>query len=200
MSAPVILIGGTWGDGRTWWKPGSSFCDAAGAAGIQFADALDPFQWSGDVDGTILDHFLGRRHRDWIAGGDALRWYAHVKVPPIGTILQPVSVVAHSHAGQVALYSAASGLITDTLITVATPVRSDMHEVMARARPYIRRWIHIYGGWRDYWQLLGARSLRRTMPLADQNIQEPGVGHSELLNPNLWRTRGWFTFLHPEAL
>ena len=201
MSAPVILVGGTWGDvNHTWWKPGSSFCDALAASGLTLADPYEPFQWSGDVDGTILDHFFGRPHRDWMAGGDALRWYAHLAIPPVNGVFQPVSVIAHSHAGQVALYAAASGLLIDTLITVATPVRSDMQPVAAKARPRIRRWVHLYGGWRDYWQLLGARSLRRTMPVADLNVQEPGVDHSGLLNANLWTERGWFRWLRGETL
>ena len=196
MSAAVIPIGGTWGDGRTWWRHGSPFCVALTAMGGTIADSIEPFQWSGDLDGTLLDHLLGRRHRDWIAGGEALRWYAHLKVPPVNGVLQPVSVVAHSHAGQLALYSAASGLIVDTLITVATPVRGDMHDVMKQARPFIKRWIHLYDGWQDYIQLLGARSLRRTMPLADANIQEKHVGHTGLLNPVLWSQRGWWKWLN----
>src|SRR5438094_7944279 len=39
---------------------------------------------------------------------------------------QSVSVVAHSHGGQVLAYAAAHGLVLDVAVTVATPVRSEL--------------------------------------------------------------------------
>jgi hypothetical protein len=195
MTSPVILIGGTHGEDDGWWKPSSSFGQGLAAAGLEIADPMEPFEWSNDVDGLLVQGLFGRKHRDWIAAGHALMWYAHYKVPPRSDgEPRRVSIVAHSHAGQVALYAAYYGLLIDRLITVATPVRRDMAHVISGARATIRFWAHLHGDARDWWQVLGGRTLERRMTLADQNVYEP-AGHTDLLNPNLWTDRRWWDLL-----
>jgi pimeloyl-ACP methyl ester carboxylesterase len=194
LSAPVVLLAGTHAD-EGWWKPGTSFYQAMIAAGLSPVSPVEPFQWSHDIDGTLLDYVFGRAHRDWMAAGHALSWYAHSQLPPLadGTY-QRVSIIAHSHGGQVALYAAYYGLLVDCLVTVGTPVRRDMQRIASQGRGNIRFWAHLYGDGRDFWQVLGGRTLNRRMVLADQNIHEPAT-HRGLLNPNVWTERGWWNLL-----
>jgi pimeloyl-ACP methyl ester carboxylesterase len=192
----ATLVAGTWawkpGDSRIpWWQSGSPFCACLAAAGIPVVSTKRPFIWSTDLD------MRQDSHMDWRAGGVNL--YAYLvpdlcedrRLPPEQTL-----VIAHSHGGQVALYAAAEGLKIDTLITVATPVRGDMAAVIVRARPNIRFWRHIHGGWKDHVQLLGGLldgrfSLRRAFPEADENVEVSGATHSEFLNDQVKYLERW---------
>lgn len=165
-----------------WWQPGSAFCGQALPAGACLA-ATTPFVWSTNRDGL-----LETAHRDWYAGGVNLLTYLVPPLCPESRVLPAdCVVVAHSHGGQVALYAAAEGLKIDTLVTVATPVRGDMKDVIAEARPNIRFWRHLHGTWRDYVQVLGSIGdgifgIHRAFPQADENITVRGVTHSAFLN------------------
>lgn len=196
---PVILVAGTHGldieameravaDARLealpWWHPQSPFGRAAVAAGLVLVDDKEPFLWCTEVEGVFGDNAV------WYAGGAALRYFAQAKHPA------PVSILAHSHGGQVALYAAAQGLAVQTLVTIGTPVRGDMEATATRARRNIRRWLHLYSD-ADGWQALGEfgdgrLGIYRSMPLATVNILEPGVGHTDLLDPALWTARRWW--------
>ena len=99
-------------------------------------------------------------------------------------------------------YGAAAGLRIPRLITIGSPVRGDMAEVWARARPQIGRWLHLYSAG-DWWQIFGqfgdgVIGRRRSMPLADRNVEVPGVHHADLLRDparfDLWRSRGWLAW------
>jgi pimeloyl-ACP methyl ester carboxylesterase len=178
-----------------WWMMGSAFTRMLLGAGLKILDPKDPFIWTTNLDGVLGDN------DDWYAAGMALLWYCHAKLPD-----QRVNIIAHSHGGQIALYAAAHGLLIDSLVTIATPVRRDVQRYAARpGRPNIERWTHLYSDTSDLWQWLGSWfdgswRGRRSMPLADLNIQEPGVGHTGLLNPVLWKKRGWDkSFFHPDA-
>lgn len=158
------------------------------AAGIRPADVSDPYIWCTNLDG------LFGSNKVWEAAGAALRWYAMSKVRHY-----PVSIVAHSHGGQVAAYAAANGLQVDRLITVATPVRKDMEPVYKAARENIQSWYHLHSD-SDLWQVLGGLrdgrwGLHRTMPYADENVVVNNVDHSEFLNPALWDQNYWWEWL-----
>lgn len=188
---PTILIAGTWGDDAAWWKIGSPFWMEARRNGVSLQNGADPYTWTTEVDG------LFGRNRDWETAGDALRWYCGAKK------LDRVNILAHSHGGQPALYAAAKRLPIDTLITIATPIRWDMEEVAETARPFIRLWIHLRSDRSDWMQWLGEildgrlawPGTVRDFDVADQNIIEPSVGHSGLLEPGLWTERGWWKWL-----
>ncbi len=187
---PVILIAGTHAIDDPWWMVGSGFVRMLQEAGLRVENLREPYLWDTDLDG------LGRHNDAWIAAGWSLIWYCHKHVPPVGNVYQPVSIIAHSHGGQLVAYAASRGLIVDTLITVATPVRRDMLRIHREARPNIRQWVHLYSDWSDWMQVLGALfdgriGVYRKMDLADRNIKVPGVGHSGLLNPALWRAQQW---------
>jgi pimeloyl-ACP methyl ester carboxylesterase len=188
---PTILVPGTWGDRQAWWRQGSPFWQAAVQAGVTLLNGDDPYNWTTEVDGLL------GRNRDWETAGHALRWYGAAKGHTT------VNVIAHSHGGQVALYGAAGGLQIDTLVTVATPVRWDIEPVMTKARVKITRWIHLRSDRSDWWQWFGEildgrlawPGSARDFPQANQNIIEPGVGHSGLLDPAVWTARSWWQWL-----
>lgn len=207
MPSPVILVAGTHGlhglalleepsdpEVLPWWHPQSTFGLEAAGHGVTLIDAAEPFLgWSSSLDGLMGDNVT------WYAGGQALRYFAHAKHPPVDGQWRPVSVVAHSHGGQVALYACAQGLIVDVLITVGTPVRADMEAVAERARPNITRWVHLYSDV-DVWQAAGGvgdghLGVMRTFPQATANVLEPRVSHSELLMPSRWTERDWWGLL-----
>jgi len=178
----TILIPGTWGGDDPWWTLTGAFCEEAKKHGVP--DIGPMFPWSYDVD------WVKGKHNDWLAGGRSMAWFLIAK-----SVGQPINVIAHSHGGQVALYAIAQTAIqVDTLITVGTPIRRDMRKIRARARPYIKRWIHLHSDsiLKDYMQILGSFGdgywgIVRKFKEADTNIEVPGASHKEgLLNPLLW--------------
>lgn len=219
MSA-TILVGGTWSlengdvdsldlhvaanefDALPWWHPLSTFGQEATAHGVQLA--AEPFVWSTELDG------LRGKNWGWWAAGQALRYFAHGEYPPVVINIhgdqpaQRVNVIAHSHGGQVAIYAAAQGLLIDTLVTVASPVRRDLRRFRKAARVNIRRWIHIYSP-NDPVQLEGCIGdgsgpfeWQRDVSKADQNVEEPTEepnAHSKLHEPALWTARGWWAWV-----
>lgn len=194
MSAPVILVAGTHARDQGWWRPGSPFAKELEVQGVQLLHPGDPFSWSTRLNGVQGDN------DEWQAAGDALRWYARG--------FEAVSVVAHSHGGNVVAYAAAGGLVIDRLVTVATPVRGDLAAQYAAIRKQVQTvWIHLYSDESDWWQWMGSWfdgswRLRRRMKLADLNFKTPKVGHSGLLDPVLWQQRGYGFWLaaHPRAI
>ncbi len=194
----VILLAGTWANGRgapqdAWWKPGSAFAEEGKRHGLEYPDDADPFVWCTGLDG--VDIF----HEHWLSAAHSLIWYCQAKQ------LTSVNIIAHSHGGQVAAIASGLGLKIETLITVATPVRQDV--VFHRAS--IRRFVHIYGGVRDYVQILGGLSLtgleqlkldltrfQRDMPNADRNICKRECGHSDLHEAALWTREDWWGLLN----
>lgn len=194
----VVLVPGThaWKDTPDqWWHPESRFVANLATKDVQLASVTDPYVWSTDVNG-----FFDRGHGDWRAAAAALRSYI---VPPLCETARipgaQTNIIAHSHGGQVALYAAAAGLKIDLLVTVATPVRSDMAKVIEAARPNIRVWRHLHSGWRDYMQIFGEIGdgrfgLYRSFAGAE-NLSVAAAGHSGFLNDpryaRLWSPAYW---------
>ncbi len=180
-----VAVPGTWGyageiDSAQWWVDGSEFSVFMRQIGYEPVDPDNPFIWTTDVNGTKWFVFSDRSHHDWKAGAAALKYYL-ANVP-----YEDRNIIAHSHGGQVALYTASFGVEIRTLITIATPVRHDMRKVIAMARPNIGYWTHVYSDWSDIIQILGgifdgSIGIRRKMKLADINLQLPKVGHSAIL-------------------
>lgn len=179
----IILVPGTWANERgapkdEWWKPGSPFWSEC----VNQGKTPTSFPWDTDLEGVIglNDH--------WIRAGSRL-----CKIAANGCV-----IVAHSHGGQVAVYAAAMGLKIKTLITLATPVRPDVP--YDKARVNIDRWVHCYGDYEDYVQILGELmlfrfwKLRRSMPLANYNLQFSG-DHSSLHYVTTWNKMGWWKYL-----
>ena len=183
---PVLLLHGTWGRADNgWWRPGSEFWRAAESCGVTFADPDDPFEWSGRLDGVV------GQHSEWWLWGKALRRE--------GKRWPALTVIAHSHGGQVAIYAASFGLPIETLVTAGTPVRQDMLPIMHAARPQIKRWVHLFAE-HDPVQLAGevgdgAFAPKREMDLADFNFHIPGSDHDALHDPTVWTDNYWWQYV-----
>jgi hypothetical protein len=199
----TILVAGTdeWADDRRveWYCLASPFATFLQTHDVDVAfdgdaAAPQPFVWSTALDGVPSS----RRHVQWAAGGAALAYFARRAAAPI-------AVIAHSHGLQVVLYACAEfGLSLASLISVSSPVRSDMAEVARAARPRIGRWLHLHSDASDRWQWLGELfdghlGIVRAHPLADRNDAVPGVGHTGVLQDpaqfHLWSDRGWLDWL-----
>jgi hypothetical protein len=190
--------------GDDWNHLGSAFTRFALKRGLVSVEerAVVPFFWSTDYDRG------SGKHEDWRALGYALFYYF---VPPLGVNRDRIPgnrtrIIAHSHAGQGALYAAAFGLKIECLVTVGTPVVKQMEEVAKAARPNIKRWLHLRSD-SDFWQLAGAFFDRRLgfyrdMKLADRNEKMP-KGHGDVLRDpelfKLWVDNGWFSYLKGES-
>jgi len=189
--AKVLLLAGTHDAANFWWRPGSPFVRGLEAAGHTLAAPEDPYSWS-----TALDGLVGGND-DWRGAGDALRWW--LEAHPVDAI------VAFSHGGAVVAYALAHHLAPPlpVLMTVGMPVRWDLRDVYALARPRVHRWWHVHSDAADWMQWLGSwfdgsRRNIRDLDLADENLVEPGISHRGLLDPDLWRRRGWFARLAPD--
>lgn len=185
--------------GLSWSHPDSllsQFLERHGLLNIA-SSAMLPFDWSNDLD-------LGDGH-DWPAGGASLFYYL---VPPLHPEYawpsKETVLVTHSHGLQVALHAAARGLKVDRLLDLAGPVRKDMMPIANRARPNIRRWMHVHSDHSDRWQWLGEFldghfGIVRQHPLADRNISVADVGHTSLLREpkqfHHWVNHGLVNFL-----
>jgi hypothetical protein len=178
----IVPVHGTFtvpSKGIEWFQKGSAVHAAITEAGYDFARLNDPFQWSGDLDGS----FAGKRsHTDWEAAGRSLRYYLN-DLP-----YNERNLVTHSHGLQVALYAAAQGARFRRLISVTGPVRTDMMDTAHEGRVNVGPWTHIYSPG-DKMQWLGSVCFdlklhwpKREHPLATRNIKIEGVGHSGLLS------------------
>lgn len=188
MTPIAILVPGTHGYRDDWWHPAKTFVQTMNNEGIRTADATDPYVWCTKLDGIFGDNEV------WETAGKALTWYARSKIGHY-----PISVVAHSHGGQVAAYAAANGLLVERLITVATPVRADMEDVYREATKNVAWWRHLHSD-KDFWQVLGGLmdgkwGIHREMPHADENIMVHGMQHGEFLHPGLWSSNYWWQWL-----
>lgn len=207
----VLLIPGTdaWHPSdphyADWYTPGSQFTEFLSEHNV---DPLPgerthaDFVWSTEVDGLpSLLMSNGGGLRGWHASGNSLCQYLVPRRCPDAHVSgAQTNIIAHSHGAQVVFFAASLGLKINKLITVCSPVRHDMADIIEHARPNIREWTHLHSDGSDHVQILGqlfdrAVSLDRSFTLADQNVLIPRVGHSGLLhdpvNFPLWLERGW---------
>jgi hypothetical protein len=172
-----------------WYEPKHPFGLFMATHGVIPHDPYDSFQWSGDLDGTFgflpWKWFGNKDHRDWKAGGEALRYYLQ-NVP-----LEHRNIICHSHGMQVVMYAVGGRLgqkplPINKLITVGSPVRKDMAKQMAKARPHIRYWEHIFDPKDDEIQVAGEIGdgkvgVTREIDIADRNTGKDHIRHSSIL-------------------
>lgn len=189
-----VAVPGTWGwrdrdTPNAWFQASSPFAQQIAAGGYTPLRPW-PFLWTTRINGSDgwrrwLTWVLPRSwetsdHLDWQAGGEALFSYCEAE-------RWPDCVIAHSHGGQVVAYACAQrGLKIPLLITVSTPVRSDLRLEYAKARLNVGRWIHIFDTDADPMAWAGqfgdgSVSFSRLMPEAE-NYGIKGVGHTGALN------------------
>lgn len=198
-----IATAGTFAINREveWYQPDSDFSKFLLDNGCKQLETnpLKRYMWSTALDG------VGDANDTWDAAGRAL---AHYIVPPLlgKSLVKPEDtyIIAHSHGGNVVAYACGKyGLKVNGLVTVGTPIRGDLYDVYKSALPNITRHLHIYAGWRDYWQLWGALfdgrfGIHREHPFAHRNERVPEGDHGSVLrDPKffpLWTERGWLDF------
>lgn len=197
MKIPFLAIPGTWGwrgksDGQ-WYdlaSPWSAFMFGQGFEHLRGPDRR-PYVWSTDVNGEqFWRRWFGKSPNvtDWQAAGCNLyAWLVPPLAPQYRQPIETTHLIVHSHGLQVALFACAEGLKVNTLISVGSPVRSDMLDVARRARPNIGFWLHLHSDGSDRFQWLGevgdgGLGIVRNHPFADQNNTYPGVGHTGILN------------------
>jgi hypothetical protein len=160
---------------------------------------LKRYMWSTALDG------IDDKHLVWDSAGRAL---AHYIIPPLlgESLLKPEDtfIIAHSHAGNVVAHACGKyGLKINGLITVGMPIRKDLYDIYKAAAPNITRHLHLYAGWRDYWQWWGALfdgrfGIHREHPFAHENRKVSGGNHGSILrDPEfipLWLDRGWLDY------
>lgn len=203
MSLPLLSVYGTGGgdfnlDGdcqnpeHHWWHYREA--DGHDSAWWTFMRSLGcepfsdrPFHWTGDLDGLASARWWpwnwfrrgAVRHRDWFTAGRSLADY-------IGPHARTFIAVGHSHGGNALLYAAAHGRRIPILVTVGTPYRSDMKDVIEQARPHIGHWVHVFDRGRDLIALGGqfgdgAIHPDRQQPRADVNLGLDNIDHSLIL-------------------
>ena len=145
--------------------------------------------WSGDINGLMLQRVLWWRdkHPAWRTGGEALRKFL---VSRLAEFVDGVTLILHSHGGQVGAYALAElpipGAIPIHVITCDMPVRSDMRDVYVRAAMSVATWTHLYSekGWKSRMRWMGDGQLfsnPRELSVATRNIEIKG-GHSGYLS------------------
>ena len=179
--ARVILIPGTHGalgrmdNNSRWWRPGLEFWDMLKAAGHH----PESFGWDTFIEGMFGPNTRWKNNGEWLA-----------RLVMAG---ERPCVIAFSHGGNILPYASLAGAEFGHVVTVGTPPRTDVD--YAALRDHCHFWTHIHGNWRDVLAVLGGVGdgdfnwFRRRMPLADKNIQLP-MGHTELIDPAVWREHG----------
>lgn len=196
ITAPAVLVHGTHGLGNGWYQPASPFRQMLAAGGIPTIDQARPFGWIGNLDGLRW-----KQHTEWRYWGQAFTWYVRdtLREHSLPALDTPVSVVAHSHGGNLLAYAVAEyKLPVDIVVTIATPVRADLTEHYKAMRAAARRWVHVASdetsgwGWQQLGQFTWRHPLRwlfpmRQMPEAHLNLYERGFGHGDMVrDPWMW--------------
>ena len=200
-----VPVAGTWSrshhdHAQAWYRVGSLFDRLLVRHGYQRVEQdgdperPDRGYWSGDVNGLLIQGvwrwvWIRARHPAWRTGGETLRQFLRVRMRELGAA-GGVTIVAHSHGGQVLAYAVAA-LTAHTraalgpihVITVDMPVRRDMAAPYELARQHCASWTHLYSqrGWQSRFRWLGNRFGSRTLAVADRNIEVTG-GHSGVLS------------------
>lgn len=178
-----------------WWERGSEFCRHMATQNL-ILHAAGALEWSTSLDGipTRKGHVIWK--------GAAKHLVCHLERVP----LHQRNLIAHSHGGNVVFHALAYGLRINNLITVGTPVRSDMEASILKGLGNCAYWHHIYDSKTDRVSIMGALfdgslRIRHHFDLADSQDNIKGIGHSKILNDyqsiQLWdyNQMGWTSIL-----
>lgn len=105
----VVVVHGTFASQAGWWRwpsPFTRYLDGVTGGGVY--KAHDFFMWSG-----------GWRDADRRAGAAALETWVQTHPAP------DLTIVAHSHGGNVAMLATRRGVTINRLILLGTPIRTD---------------------------------------------------------------------------
>lgn len=168
----TVIVHGTWANNDTWWRWPAEFPQYINQHTGDVYDGQRPFTWSGDNTDEA------RRE----GGRTLLRWAQENPA-------QNLTIIAHSHGGNVVFLASQIGLKIQKLILMGTPIRTDYLPNMEE----IKTIFNIYST-RDFVQILGAipaeRDNGRILPEATENIHVETNSvfdpHSELRTVSLW--------------
>ena len=169
----TVIVHGTWADEATWWRWPTEFPQYINQNPGDVYKGPRPFKWSGD-----------NTHEARTEGGQALvRWMQEHPA-------EKLTVVAHSHGGNVGFIASQMGLKIQKLILMGTPIRTDYLPDMNNIQT-----IYNILSLDDFVQILGAelvpRNGGRVLPEARENIEVETNSicnpHSELRTVPLWK-------------
>jgi hypothetical protein len=177
----LLVVHGTWASGAAWWRWPSPFTQYLdGLASGSLYKAADAFSWSG-----------GNSDQDRQAGAASLVDWAQAH--PAGRL----SLVTHSHGGNVVFLATRRGLAVHRVILLANPMRTDY-------TPDLRRIDLVYNvySFGDLVQTPAAtfpheRGEGRTLADSDRVVNFLaqnglfGPGHSDLHEPDVWQANGF---------
>ena len=183
-----LPIAGTWDwnetDDLAWWENGSEFSKFMQVQNFFLRYPSCPFEWSTGLEGLPYTKF-----RQWKAGAKALAYY--LDCPKCNAWpLYDRNFLTHSYGLYVAIYYASWGGKIRNLISVGSPIRYDMDEIVKKALPNIGYWLHLRDDTFDLMGSLGGLfdkniSFSRKNPWSHREDSLKRVGHSELLrNPH----------------
>jgi hypothetical protein len=185
---------------KAWPRPGSDFSVMLKNHGVEQASTRGFGAYSGALNGVPVIFTDGMRRADWSAAGEAFMWHVRATVGN-----KKISVIGHSHAGQVVAYAARFGVCFDQVITMATPVRKDMYSTYEILRARSKTWVHLHSDSADYVQWAGSLfdgewRTSRAMPHAHTNVQFKGAAHSDFVTVGFWEDHKVWKYLsgaHP---
>ena len=196
---PYIPIAGTWARSRhdhenAWYRRGSPFDHVMAGHGYERVEQdRDPHRpddgyWSGAVNGLLIQWFAWwrDRHPAWRTGAETLRAFLRGRRRELDEA-GGVTIVAHSHGGQVIAYALAEMHASTSVRSTSSrsTCRSDGTWTASTAGPRARchHWVHLYSerGWKSRFRWLGNRFGPRTLDVARRNRKVTG-GHSGILD------------------
>jgi pimeloyl-ACP methyl ester carboxylesterase len=172
----TLLIHGTWAATASWWKKNSPFWNYINQITHNVYAGDDPFFWSGAND-----------HKARVLAADALLTWLDQHPS------EHLTIIAHSHGGNVALLASEHQIKIDTLILLGTPIRLEYIPHLKNIKK-----IHNVFSTADIVQSFGTIPNRRNEgktlgdsaevenKRADNNGQGKSPAHTELHTPATW--------------
>lgn len=151
MDITTVLVSGTNGvyDREEWTQRAHPFRRVISQCGCVMVNEDRPYGWTTTVDGVFGANTV------WpVEGANLYNYLVPVRCPDRQVPSRELLVIAFSYGVNVALHAFAAGL-KGHLISVNPPIREDMMATAYAARLNIRRWLNLYGNWKDVWAFLG---------------------------------------------
>lgn len=178
--AMLIVIHGTGAAHDTWWRWGSDFTTFLNSIVGTVYKGPDPFSWNGYLDELSRD----------VAATNLVGW---IKSHPTNHL----TVVAHSHGGNVALLASRRGAIINRLVLLGTPIDTNYTPNLVSSIDMLHN-VYSHG---DVIQIGGAwvghrRGEGRSLPDSSKSLNHVATwasprsfnpGHSDLHERQVWK-------------
>jgi hypothetical protein len=169
-----ILVHGTWGRTRSWWKPGGDFHEYFKAqVGGDLYSAPDGFSWSGGYSEAARA----------VGATSLLRWATDHQ-------LKPLELIAHSHGGNVAMLATQAGLDLGELFLLSCPVHIPKYlPSLPQGRKIVSIHVHM-----DLVILADRGGQKFNLPGISEHVLPIWFDHFATHEPNVWEdsnVAGW---------